>query len=764
MHGARAGSFIGPASLQVAAGVWILMAGALTRAVAQSADAASGPLAEILVTATKRESLLLETPINMTVIGPDILETANIDAVADFERLIPGLTAIDSGPGQKRYALRGLQSAGGPEVALYYDDIPISGLPGSTLDTGADQPDLKLWDTDRIEVLRGPQGTLYGNGSMGGAIRILSRRPDLSNFSAAADSYGATTQGGTSSWGASAMLNAPIVEERFAVRATFYDRHNGGWLDQTYRSDIALHQNPGDNLNWEHTWGSRVSATFQASDQWTITGIAYYQKLQTGNSFETYPSFAVPGNPYVTESFVRTPWNDQTAMLDLTSTYDLDWVSVVAIGTYQNRIVDQSLDTTRFLLGQFGCNESTWDQSCFGPPLVPAVSYAHEGVHAYSGELRLVSRRPGRLQWVAGAFLQRASTYHHAQVAVADSDGYIAIDPSTGIANNRLFARTNYDHFDQDALYGEGTYDLYRGLKATVGLRRFHSYQSDQQNIEQQFFPGQPTGSEPFQRFSESKLFKKIELSYMLTPSTLLYTQVAQGFRAGGPNYPGGFTATAPPYSADSVWDTEMGWKTALKSGRFFWTGAMFHIDWSNMQQLVPTQLFNYIINAGSAHSDGFESEFEIHPSQRLSLSLGASYADARLIGPQPQSSNPAMQLMSGDPLGGVSKWTTNASASYTMPLREQRRWVARLDYSYQSSRPTVTAIESPAYFMVGGGGLTALHLLFENPNSWSLGLHVTNLFNDFVPLSGTTLDSNFIKTVTAAAPRTVLLNLTARF
>src|SRR5271156_6622990 len=764
MRGERSAISVGPASLKVAAGVWALLTSSAYPADAQPDDPTSVPLQEILVTATKRDTTLLETPISMTVIGPEILNTAHVDAVADFERLVPGLTAIISGPGQQRYALRGLQSAGGPEVALYYDDIPISGLPGGSLDTGADQPDLKLWDVDRIEVLRGPQGTLYGSGSMGGAIRVLSKRPDLNDFSTATETYGAATQGGDPSWGASAMINVPIIEDRFAVRVTFYDRHNGGWIDQVYHSNIALPQNPGDNLNWEHTWGSRFSATLRASDQWTITAIAYYQNLETGDSFETYTSFSLPGNTYVTESFVRTPWDDQSAMLDLTSTYNLDWASLVATGTYQNRVVDQSLDTTRYLMSLFGCTEFTWDQTCFGPPLVPAVSYAHQGVQAYSGELRLVSARPGPFEWVSGAFLQRASTYHHAQVAVADSDGYIAIDPGTGIANNRLFARTNYDHFDQNALYGEGTYDLYRGLKATVGLRWFHSYQSDQQNIEQQFFPGQPTGSEPFQRFSESKLFKKIELSYMLTQSTLLYTQVAQGFRAGGPNYPGGFTATAPPYSADSVWDTEMGWKTALKSGRFVWTGAVFHIDWSNMQQLVPTQLFNYIINAGSAHSDGFESEFEIHPSQRLSLSLGASYADARLKGPQPQSSNPAMQLMSGDPLGGVSKWTTNASASYTMPLREQRRWVARLDYSYQSSRPTVTAIESPAYFMVAGGGLTALHLLLENPNSWSLGLHVTNLFNDFVPLSGTTLDSNFIKTVTAAAPRTLLLNLTARF
>src|SRR5277367_2199879 len=133
---------------------------------------------EVIVTATKRETVAQDTPLSMTVLGADALKTTHADNFTEFASLVPGLTATDVGPGQKRYALRGLQSTGEPEVALYYDEIPISGLPGASLDTGDDQPDLKLWDSDRIEVLYGPQGTLYGNGSMGGAIRIISKRPD----------------------------------------------------------------------------------------------------------------------------------------------------------------------------------------------------------------------------------------------------------------------------------------------------------------------------------------------------------------------------------------------------------------------------------------------------------------------------------------------------------------------------------------------------------------------------------------------------------
>jgi outer membrane receptor protein involved in Fe transport len=728
------------------------------------AEDGDSTLESVVVTATKRETKLADTPISMTVIGPETLSVTNADSFADYARLVPGLTAIDSGPGEKRYALRGLQAAGEPEVALYYDEIPISGLPGASLDTGSDQPDIKLWDVERIEVLRGPQGTLYGNGSMGGAIRIISKRPDLSAFSATTEAEGGLTDGGAPSWGVSGMLNVPIVLDRVAVRLTFYDRHQGGWIDNLERSEFALRQPSGQNQNFEHTWGSRLSVTLAASDRWNITSMFYYQKLQTGDSFETYPSFAQPDNPYVSAAFVRTPWDDESAMANLISTYDLGWASFVATGSYQNRVADQSLDTTRYLLSLFGCTEFTWNVSCFGPPIVPAVSYAHEGVMASSGELRLVSKSRGRLQWTTGAFIQRAATYRHGQVAAADADGYIDIDPATGIADDRLFARTNYDQFNQYALYAEGTYDVFHGLEATVGLRWFHSYRSDKQVIDQQFFPGAPVGAEPFQSFGESALFKKFQLSKKLTPDLLLYVEAAQGFRAGGPNYPGGFTETAPPYKSDSVWDYEFGWKAGADDGRFMITGDVFRIDWSQLQQLVPTSLFSYIVNAGSARSDGFESEIDAHLTDRFEVSLGGSCANAHLIGPQPASNDASMQLYEGERLGGVPKWTANASALYRTPLTGPLSLSGRIDYTYQSSRPSVTPMQSPAYFMVGASNLTSLHVLLEQRKQWTLGLHIQNLFNVFAPLSGQALDSNLIRTVTAAPPRTATLTLTTHF
>ena len=742
-----------------------LAAASASNLAAAQADTDSIPPAdEVIVTATRRETRLLETPISMTVIGGDTLQATQADGFSDFARQVPGLTAIDSGPSNQRYALRGLQSAGEPEVGLYYDDIPMVGLPGGSLDTGDRQPDISLWDIDRIEVLRGPQGTLYGDGSMGGTVRIISRRPVLDSFQAAAQVTGATTaDGGGPSWGWNGMVNLPLVSDTLAMRLTGYYRNEGGWIDDLERSGVTVHEVPGDGLNWEHTTGGRASLLFEPTDALSVTFIAYYQSSQTGNTFDTYPRYTAPDDRYVSAAFVRTPYNDQLQMYNLVVNNRLSWADLVIDGAYESRAVDDTQDTSRFLLSLFGCNEYNWSVSCFGAPVIPAASFEHETVSSTSAEIRLVSRTPGRLKWTVGSFLQSATTYRRGQIAKVDPAALVQFDAADGTAENRLFARTNLDAFDKLAVFEDSSYQLTRGLDAIVGLRGFHSYRSDEQVIVQQFFPGQPTGAEPFQRFSQNSLFKKFELSYKVSADALLYVQAAQGFRSGGPNYPGGFATTAPPYRGDSLWDYEIGWKAALADRRLTWTGALFRIDWSHLQQLVPTSVFSYIVNAGSARSDGFETQLQATVYPGLELEAGASLANAHLIGPQPLSSNPASQLYEGDRLAGAPRWTTNAAVTYMHPIAGTLRATARLDYSYQSGSSDMVAAQNPAYFTIPGSNLVALHLGVAR-DDWSVQLAVDNLCNSFVPLTAKALDSNLAESIIAARPRTLSLTLGRKF
>jgi len=743
------------------ASVIALLLGAAQSAAVRADDNAE--LQEVVVTATKRETPLQETPVSITVLAGETVKTTDADNFADFAKLVPGLTATDLGPGNKRYALRGLQSPGEPEVALYYDEIPVSGLPGGSLDTGASQLDLKLVDVDRIEVLRGPEGTLYGNGSEGGAIRILSNRPILDKFEGSSEISGSATDGGAPSYAVTQMLNIPLIDNRLAIRIAGYYRHEGGWIDDLYQSNISLPQIDKKNLNGEQTGGARASVSLQANDRWNLTDITYYQHLHTDNSFETYPSFAVAGDPYVSKAFVRTPWTDEAVMNNLISTYDLPWAEFVATGSYQRRTVDTPVDTTRYLLSMFGCTIYNWDRGCTGRQVLPAAGFAFESVRAESAETRLVSTTSGLLQWTAGAALQDTTDYRDSQVAPVDSDGYIQFDPG-GNAVNRLFERNNYDHFNQYSVFGNAGYEIARGLTAGAGVRWFHSYRSDQQVILQQFFPDSPTGAEPFQAFSQGALFKSFDLSYKLSPAALVYTQASPGFRAGGPNYPGGFATSAPPYGSDSVWDYEAGLKLKLADGRVRWNSAVFWIDWSNLQVILPQSNFSYISNSGSARSQGFETEFTGEILRDLIATAGVSYNNAQLVGPQPVNSNVANQLRAGDRLAGVPEWTANSSLSYRHHLCSHYSMTERIDVSYESSRSTVVPPQNPAYFVTKPYELVDLHFQLDRADGWGLFVDVENVFNRYAELSAQPSDSNLITTITAARPLTVTLGIRKRY
>jgi len=738
---------------------WALASALIGHTAAVQAQALNTP-ETITVTATKRETKLLDTPISVTVLTSDSLLKNDVDNFADMARLIPGLSYIDSGPGNKRYALRGLQSAGEPEVALYYDEVPISGLPGGSLDTGDSQPDIKLWDVDRVEVLRGPQGTLYGNGSLGGAIRVISKRPVLDTIQASVLASEAVTSGGDPSTGLSGMLNVPFIKDVLGIRLTGYVRREGGWIDSIPNADITIPQTSRNNLNFEHTYGGRASIALQLSPSWNVTSINYYQSTDT-RAFDLYPAYATATDSYVSASYVTEPWRDRLFMTNLISTTDLGWAALVASGSYQHRTLVRGIDTTRYLLeGVYGCTEQNYQRTCFPPNQVPAVSYSNERVTAWSGEIRVTSQAAGRLKWTAGAFVQDSSTWRRTQIAKVDAAGNPIIDPANGVAQNRLFERDNSDVFRQFAVFGEGSYDLTKALTATVGLRWFHSYRSDQQVLVQQFFAGAPVGAEPFQSFRQSALFQKYELSYKLGEEGSLYAQAAQGFRAGGPNFPGGFSTSAPPYKADSVWDYEIGWKKQLLNRRLYWSGALFRIDWRDLQQLVPTTLFNYIVNVGSARSNGFETELKLQVNTRVTLGGGAAYNDARLIGPQPVQTNPALQIRAGDHLANVPAWTANWSAEYACPLSGQMIVTAGIDGSYQSGKSDLVATQNPAYFRIGSATLLAAHLSLARGEDWRISLDVSNLLDSYAPLSARALDSNFAKTIVAARPRTISLNI----
>ena len=240
---------------------------------------------EVIVTATKRETVLQKTSESLQVLTSDAMSTRGIVDFESYFLSVPSLSQSDSrGPGNRSYAIRGVQSAGEPLVGVYLDDIPLLGSPGESLDPGGSQPDLKLWDIERVEILKGPQGTLYGNGSGGGSIRVITKKPDASALDVATRIAVADVEHGGLNKSLSGMINLPIIVDKLAMRLSGYGYDNDGYIDEIYLGK--------NDANTEETEGGRLGIRWTPDEYTTLTFNGIYQTTETGSEFELFEAFS----------------------------------------------------------------------------------------------------------------------------------------------------------------------------------------------------------------------------------------------------------------------------------------------------------------------------------------------------------------------------------------------------------------------------------------------------------------------------------------
>lgn len=728
-----------------------------------SAQENTKAIEEIVVTATKRETVLQETPYSIQALGEESLKNLGATDFISFFSSVTSLSQYGDGPGNRRYAIRGVQSIGEPQVGLYYDEVPIAGLPGDNLDSGFAQLDLKLWDVNRVEVLKGPQGTLYGQGSMGGTLRIISNRPDTSVFTAAAQTSLSHTRYGDVNYGVNGMINVPVVRDRLAIRAAVYHRDEDGYIDDIPVTLAGVTQVGRKNANDEQTTGGRVSAQFTPGEDMSVTGIYYFQRTETGSLFETFPDFASSRRP-VANVFTEDFFNDDVDMFSVMADYDRSSLfSATWSGSYMKRTTERFEDTTRFVLGLFGCDEFNFGVSCFGPPLVPTLSMDDSYVKSWSSELRLTSKLDGPLQWATGVFWQDKRTFRNGQIGVADGvTGEVVFDDNR-VMQNRIFSRQNFGKGKQLAFFGEASYEIIDRLTATVGLRWFDSSRREDQNLVQPFFGGQ-VGFLPTQSFSENGLIKKFHVAYEVSGDFLVYAQAAEGFRLGGPNQPGGFTVSAPPFESDSLWNYELGWKSSWNDSQLVVNGAAYYIDWSNIQIEVADAVnpFDYITNAGDADVMGFELEADWKPTAALQLGGGLTYSLSRLHGDQtlPPGAFLAVDLQDGDRLPNVPKWMVNLSATYTFPVLGDYEGSLHADWNYISSSNTdftdklIGGASNPNFYRKGSYNIANFRATVK-ANSWEVSAFVRNVFDNQGAQSARVIDNEPLRIV-IPRPRTI--------
>ncbi|WP_233497319.1 TonB-dependent receptor [Novosphingobium sp. MD-1] len=719
---------------------------------------------EIVVTALKRETNLQDTPIAISAISGAALANSGVQSIADLGATTPGLNFVDGGPSQRRVVIRGIQGPGEPMIGTYYDETPVTGSIGASNDAGGSTPELRLFDVQRVEVLRGPQGTLYGSGSMGGTLRVIYNKPNLDTVQAGVDISGSNTHHGGWNMEGSAMINAPIVTDKVGLRVVGFYRNQDGFIDNT---TLGI-----KNINKQESFGGRALLRLKPTERWTIDLAAYINRSRTDT-----PSWTLGAGKYISDAYTRQPVRDNVELYSITSNYDLDFATLTATGSYMHRKLSSVSDVSRYIRGQrtpARCSALVAGGAACSPTqltnfyaLVDGQStsalFPQQDMDTWTGEIRLSSNGKGPINWTLGGFYSN----RHTNVA----NPQVNADPLNGqviyplqIATVRFID----DRLEQIAGFGEVSWDITDRLNLTGGARYFHY---NKNIVGQTTVPSILVGARltpPTAVTSgESGWVVKANASYKITPDVMLYAEAAQGFRPGGANQVLGLDAALTAYNSDSLWNYEVGLKTAWFDRKVTLNVDAFQIDWSDMQITLrtPNGAFSYIGNAGKAKVKGIEAETGIHPLPGLSILGNFSYIDAKLTQNQ-NTGVTATSGLKGDRIPYVPKIMGGGSAQYSWPLSESLSGFLRADFNYVGSswsdfRPNyVYARKVDDYALVNA------RIGIEEPdNKWGVYLFVTNLFDSTAITRSTSSAIAVGRTlVTSATPRTIGVNFRTNF
>jgi iron complex outermembrane recepter protein len=692
--------------------VLALAAAAATDVRAQQAPAdANAGLEEVLVTATKRGNENLQTvPIAITAQSQATLEAKGAQDFEDFARSVPSLSFVDSGPAFKTYVIRGINSTGTgvATVGQYVDDILITG--------DLRQPDLRLFDVQRVEVLRGPQGTLYGSGSLSGTIRTIINPPDPSGYHADVIVRASDTDHGGGNYNGAITVNAPLIDDRVALRATAYDDEESGFINNIR---LGTH-----GVNAEHTFGGRAALLVKIDDLTKLTANVFYQKTRTDGRNIVVKADGDLGR-YNTDQFVHDPFTSEFKIYNLTLNHDFGWADLDFSTSYFSRGDDNKFDSTLFDLS-FG---PTFFTDVVGLSTANGLTDQEDTSRYITNELRLASKLGERTEFVAGVFQQHIRTTFVTLVATSNDAGFINIPVEP------VFGQAQAHMTEQYALFGELSYKFTDKLTGLVGARAFYADEADDLNSTHPFGGFSPPVETPTLHSHAHKVTPKFYLSYQLTPDAMLYGSISQGFRIGGGNLAN--VTPLPPedrtYQPDSLWNYEVGAKTAWFDRHLIVNSSLYYINWSNIQVsdfTDDTNALTFIANAGKARVYGAELEVEGRITRDITVGGTLALVEAQLTQDQP-STNQQFAGHSGDLFPNVPQVSGSLFAQYSHPLTARLDSFARVDYSYTGRQGTQFSPENPIYNVVPAYNLLGARLGVRT-DAWEAALFGKNLLNAY--------------------------------
>jgi len=654
-----------------------------------SAAANSDQLQAIVVTAEKRSERAQDVPFSITAYSGDQLVAEGITSMAQVGDETPGVSERNSGPGQTEFEMRGIASSGGqsPTVGYYLDETPLT--PPADAQLGKVVIDPSLYDLNRVEILRGPQGTLYGSGSMGGTIKLVTNQPDPSAFAGSAEAVGSGTSGSGANYGANVMLNIPLFSDVAALRIVGTDKYTDGWIDRIVLNPFPLEGNGGStrgnvlaapvsqtyqDVNWERLQGGRATLLVQPTDRLSLTAGIFYQRItQGGLNYADNPP-GVDAEAHYQPYNIPEPYSDAFNLASLVIKYRFDGAELTSATAEYRRSTHMVEDAT----------EQTQDffETIIGIPdlpysaVGPLATYADDWSRQRTEELRLTSTDAGPMQWLVGGFFQDFRSTDN----VSTSPPGPIVDEVLGVPS--LYNIGAFTDYRQNAGFGEASYTFIDKLKLTGGLR-YYSY-STSENLSES--GGLPNGSLTPTVFnlpaSHSGLNPKLNLSYRQDENLTIYAQAAKGFRPGSGNTPP--PSTCPQdiplqYKPDDLWSYEIGEKAQLFENRLTVDGAIYYENWTGIQQEVAQACGNtYTANAGTAEVRGGELEVTTRVTPELTFVTGAGYTNAKITQTVPGSS-----FVVGEKVQQVPTWTDTTSLTWRRPITADYDLIARAVNEY---------------------------------------------------------------------------------
>jgi len=701
-----------------------LLAGSALALAASPASAQSEPETEegsenreIIVTATKRSSTIQDVPFSINAQTQEDIQKSGATTLEDISRNVAGLSVQNLGPGQSQVSVRGV-SAGQvvrdqpgvkEQVGVYLDESVIS----LSLFT----PDLDLFDLNRVETLRGPQGTLFGSGSVGGTIRYITNQPQIGVTEGTVEANVNLVDGDDLGWHAKGAVNIPLGGGAAARAVAYYTRY-GGFIN-------AIGPAGGEDVNSGERYGGRLAIRLEAGPDISFTPRIVYQKV-TADGFNRQDVYNLYANPYTTTRpavtfgeneqylLLREGFEDETWIADLVAEADLGAAILTSVTSYTNRDILVSRDASA-LTGSVSVDLGYPEAGV----LLPSNLRDTTDLEVFTQELRLASDAEGPFEWVFGGFYSTTDRFYRQRLPTpgyqAVTDATLGAGTSAAVANGFPDLNSPYNadlpyDIQQFAVFGEGTYAITDRFDVTLGAR-YYDFKEERQFISGGLFAN---GDNRTDRTESDGFSPRVLLSYEASDNLTINAQASKGFRLGGVNDPLNITLCSPTdaelfgafqsYEDETLWNYEIG---AKASGRGFYANvAGFYNDITNLQVTLDAGSCSsrIVFNVPEAHTMGVEAEIGVSPAEGLDLALSGSLIEAEFDSTLPAPLTVATGIREGNRLPSVPEFQLSASGSYEWPVGDSASAYVAASYSHVGSRYTQPADQenNPRTFVHG--------------------------------------------------------------